>query len=228
MKKSNVVQILLLEDDFMLSELIQEFLEECGYSVTVAYDGAEVFDKIYEQHFDLFLFDVKVPIKNGFDVLAELRNQHNFTPTIFITSLSSIDDLSTAYSMGCDDYLRKPFELKELQLRIQTLIKRNFTKITQDNKVQIFKDLSFDIVNFKLISNDGETILPNKEAKILKLLLSKRGNIVSNDDLFKTAWIFDEDYSEESLRTHIKMLRRLIGKDNIVNFRGQGYMLVIS
>ncbi len=218
-------KVLLLEDDYTLSEIIQESLEEEGYKVIPAYDGEEVFEKIYEHSFDIFLFDVKVPFKNGFDILNELRNDNNFTPTIFITSLSSIEDLSKAYTIGCDDYLRKPFELEELKFRIQTLLKRNLIQRIATDKVHIFDDIYFEFQKNKLSSKDSSTILTPKESKILKALLKNRNEIVSNDILFKTAWDYNDEYSEESLRTHIKALRKLLGKDKILNFRAQGYML---
>ena len=216
-------KILLLEDDYTLSEIIQEFLEESGYVVVPAYDGEEVFDKIYEESFDIFLFDAKVPIKNGFDILKQLRSEGNVTPTIFITSLNAIEDLSTAYDIGCDDYLRKPFALQELLLRVQTLLKRDFVKRIVTNKIHIFGDFYFTIDTGKLYVKDEEIILTKKEAKLLKELIKKRGEIVSDEVLFKAAWDYDEEYSSESLRTHIKALRKVFGKEHIVNFRAQGY-----
>lgn len=225
MKKNQNIQILLLEDDVLLAELVEEFLLDCGYSITLCHNGSDVLERVYEQSYDILLLDVKVPAKSGFDVLDELRKQGNATPAIFMTSLSAIEDLSTAYTIGCDDYLRKPFELKELELRILALIKRHFAHKSKDNLIEITNEISFDIINSKIISDTFETILPKKEAQILKLLLSKRGFTASTSELFSIAWKFDEEYSEESLRTHIKVLRKLIGKDMIVNIRGQGYML---
>lgn len=223
MKQST--KILLLEDDIILSEIISEFLIDCGYEVVSVCDGLEFEQTTYEQSFDILLLDIKVPYKNGFDLLSDLRAQNNATPAIFITSLSSIDDLSKAYDIGCDDYLRKPFELKELQLRIQTLLKRNFSKRLIE-KITIFDDFSFDLKNNKFYKNDQEIFLQKKESKILKLLLVKRGELVLNEEIAKGAWAFDEDFSEESLRTHIKNLRKLLGKEKIANIRGQGYALV--
>ena len=218
-------KILLLEDDITLSEIISEFLIDCGYEVVSVCDGL-VFEQItYEQSFDILLLDIKVPYRNGFDLLNDLRVQNNATPAIFITSLSSIDDLSKAYDIGCDDYLRKPFELKELQLRIQTLLKRDFSKRVVE-KITIFDDFSFDLKNNKFYKNDQEIFLQKKESKILKLLLAKRGELALNEEIAKVAWAFDEDFSEESLRTHIKNLRKLFGKEKIANIRGQGYTLV--
>ena len=133
-------KILLLEDDINLSETIEEFLYDEGYEVVCVYDGISAEEKIYEQKFDLLLLDVNVPGINGFELLKKIREEGNETPAIFITSLNSTDDLSSGYESGCDDYIRKPFALKELLLRVQTILKRGFFH-KKENKVTI-KDLS--------------------------------------------------------------------------------------
>jgi DNA-binding response OmpR family regulator len=184
-------------------------------------------DLAYEKSFDLLLFDVKVPHKNGFDLLRELRAKKINTPAIFITSLSSIDDITIAYNAGCDDYLRKPFELKELHLRIQTLLKRNFTQRAID-KLSLGDELYFDLEGLALYKNAELIMLPKKELNLLKSLLSSPNEVIANEELFRVAWSFDEDYSEESLRTHIKNLRKFIGKERLINARGRGYMFVGS
>ncbi|MGE4472950.1 MAG: response regulator transcription factor, partial [Sulfuricurvum sp.] len=112
---STLPKILLLEDDETLSEILQEFLEEKGYEVIAVFDGHEAVDRAYSDAFDLFLFDIKVPFQNGFDVLSQLRLEGEESPAVFISSLGSIEDLSRAYDAGCDDFLRKPFELQELE-----------------------------------------------------------------------------------------------------------------
>ncbi|MDD5717095.1 MAG: response regulator transcription factor [Sulfuricurvum sp.] len=224
---SSSIRILLLEDDFTLSTIIEEYLSEQGYSLTCAYDGESALDKGYEIAFDLFLFDVKVPLVNGFDVLRELRRNNKKAPAIFITSLNSIDDLSCAYDAGCDDYLKKPFELKELELRIRALIKRT-SVLNTDESIPVTSTISFDPKSGRLHDRDNTVILPRKEAKILKVLLSNPGMIVSSQDLIESAWGYEEEASEESLRTHIKNLRKHLGKATIVNIRGQGYQIVFS
>lgn len=218
------LRILFLEDDPTLSDIIEEFLSEEGYDVTCVYDGEAALDIGYEQSFDLFLFDVKVPYHNGFDVLRTLRDANKFAPAIFMTSLSSIEDLSTAYDSGCDDYLKKPFELKELELRIKALIKRSGAFSTQD-LVAIRDDVVFDPKHGRLFQNGQEIVLARKETKILKVLLSHPDDIISSQILLESAWDFQEEATEESLRTHIKNLRKHLGKETIQNIRGQGYCI---
>lgn len=222
---TSTIRILLLEDDFTLSSIIEEYLSEHGYAITCAYDGESALDKAYEIAFDLFLFDVKVPFLNGFDLLKELRRHHKKAPAIFITSLNSIDDLSQAYEAGCDDYLKKPFELKELELRIRALLKRNSL---HETPIPITEKIVFDSKLGQLHKSGESIILPRKEAKILKILLTHPDEIISSALLIESAWDFEEEASEETLRTHIKNLRKHLGKETILNIRGQGYQIVLA
>jgi OmpR-family two-component system manganese-sensing response regulator len=218
-------KVLLMEDDAQLSEIIKEYLEENGYDVKLATDGEEAFDMAYEEKFDIFLLDVKVPLMNGFDLLSKLRREGNETPAIFLTSLNGIEDLSRAFEAGCDDYLKKPFELKELLLRVKSISKRVFYH-KADEKISIGNGVYFDLDSNR-IQRDGETIhLSKKESLILKLLLKHRGKIVTPQMIFENAWDYEDEPSEMSLRTYIKNIRKTIGKELIENTRGQGYMLV--
>lgn len=223
-KPSFAVRILFLEDDPTLSDIIDEFLSEQGYEVTCVYDGEAALDAGYEKSFDLFLFDVKVPYTNGFDVLRTLREANKQAPAIFMTSLGSIEDLSAAYDAGCDDYLKKPFELKELELRIKALIKRS-PGLNLYEPIVIADNLLFDPRQGRLIHEGIEIPLARKEAKILKMLLSHPNEIISTQTLIESAWDFHEEATEESLRTHIKNLRKHLGKETILNIRGQGYSI---
>lgn len=166
----NQAKIFLLEDDINLSETIVEFLQSAGYSVTPAYDGDEAEEVIYENRYDLYLLDVNVPGINGFDLLKKVRENDDNIPALFVTSLNSMDDLETGYKSGCDDYLRKPFELKELLLRIQTLLKREFLH-TNKELIQISKDIEYNMLTNELIVSKKVVRIQNKEALLLKLFL---------------------------------------------------------
>lgn len=220
-------KLLLLEDDSQLREIVSEFLEDNGYSVVCAEDANEAMDRLYEESFDLLLFDVKVPFMSGFDLLAKIRSEGNGTPTIFLTSLNSMDDISKAYDSGCDDYLKKPFELKELLLRIRTLTKRAFLHKT-DEKIHLGQDVYFDIKSNKIHKDGNIVSLSKKESLILRLLMKHRGIIVTPEQIFQNAWDYEDEPSELSLRTYIKNIRKVIGKDLIENARGQGYILASS
>ena len=215
-------KILLLEDDANLNETVTEFLEEEGHDVVSVYDGYEAQEKLYESKYDLLLLDVNTPGMSGFEVLSEARKEEVVAPAIFITSLSSVDDLEEGFKSGCDDYIRKPFELKELKIRVETLLKRSFF---HENKefIVIDETIKYDINNNELISNDKSISLGYKESLLLKLFMKTEGEVISHERIYKHLWNFDEEPSDTALRTYIKNLRKLIGKEKIVSIKKQGY-----
>jgi len=218
-------KVLLLEDDDLLNETITEYLEDEGFDVVSVKDGYDALDKAYEESFDILLFDVKVPSIGGFDLLAELREKGVKTPAIFITSLNSIDDLTKGYDSGCDDYIKKPFVLKELLIRIEALIKRDFFH-SKNNFIEIDKNIKYDIDANALLVDGKEENLNKKESKLLKLFLQNSNQVLSHERIYDALWSFDETYSESALRTYIKNLRKIIGKEKIVSFKKQGYKFI--
>ena len=218
----NKVKIFLLEDDVSLNETIVEFLEDSGYEVTAAYDGDDAQDLIYENRYDLYLLDVNVPGINGFELLKRARENDDSIPAIFVTSLNSIDDLESGYDSGCDDYLKKPFELKELLFRVQTLLKREFLHV-HTKSIKIADDIEYDLLTNELKVSGKIMRIQNKEALLLKLFLQKKGEIISHTVIHDTLWSYDEVSSDLALRTYIKNLRKLIGKEKIVSVKKLGY-----
>ncbi len=218
-------RVLLLEDDVILNETITEFLEDNGYDVVSVDDGYDAMDKAYEDNFDILLLDVKVPSISGFDLLDELRNKGVKTPAIFITSLNSIDDLTKGYDSGCDDYIKKPFVLKELLIRIEALIKRDFFH-TKNNLIEIDENIKYDIDANALFVDNKEVSLNKKESKLLKLFLQNSNQVLSHERIYDSLWSFDESYSESALRTYIKNLRKILGKEKIVSLKKQGYKFI--
>ncbi len=215
-------KIFLLEDDINLSDTIIEFLEEKGYDITPAYDSDEAEDLLYENKFDLYLLDVNVPGINGFELLKRAREQNSDVPAVFMTSLNSIDDVEKGYESGCDDYIKKPFEFKELLLRIQTLLKRRFLHVNTQ-RIKISEDIEYDTLSNDLFIGGEKVLLQNKESKLLKLFLQRKNEIISHEVIYDTLWGYDEVSSDLALRTYIKNLRKLIGKDKIVSIKKLGY-----
>lgn len=218
-------KILLLEDDANLNETVTEFLEEKGYEVVSVYDGFEAQEKLYESKYDLLLFDVNTPGINGFDLLKEARESNVLTPAIFITSLDSVDDLEKGFKSGCDDYIRKPFSLKELYIRVETLIKRGFYHEAKE-LILISKNIAYDIKNNELII-DGETVsLGHKESMLLKLFMKNESEVIAHGRIYEHLWDYNEEPSDTALRTYIKNLRKIIGKERIVSIKKQGYKFI--
>lgn len=218
-------KILLLEDDLSLSEIVEEYLSDEGYDVTLVSDAQEALNFAYEKHFDLWIFDVKVPLGDGFSLLKELREAGKDTPAIFLTSLNTSMDFKEGFDSGCDDYIKKPFELVELSIRIENLLKRSFA-----HKNEVYEDLGggfkFFLKSQLLYKDNTLHPLPSKEIKLLALLLQNKNNFVSVDRIYEEIWDYDEEPSELSLRVYVKNLRKILGKDVIVNQRGKGYCYV--
>ncbi|MCK5854787.1 MAG: response regulator transcription factor [Sulfurovaceae bacterium] len=216
--------ILLLEDDLQLSDTVKQFLDYCGYRVYPAYDAFQAKDILYEHAIDLMLLDVKVPHQSGFDFLTEIRAKGDVTPAIFITSLNSVDDVTKGFDVGCDDYIRKPFALKELHVRVESLLKRNFG--TQSNQVEIGGGCSFDIKGFFLTHESRRVPLKTKEAKLLALFLKKTNELLTYEQIFEVLWEYNETPSHGSLRAYINTLRHTLGKEKIETIKHRGYRYV--
>ncbi len=217
-------KILLLEDDIALSDTIKQFLTHLGYEVHQTFDALEAEDALYESHFDVMLLDIKVPHKNGFDFLSDVRKSGNDTPAIFITSLHTVTDVTRGFDAGCDDYIRKPFSLKELKVRIESLLKRQFGTHTQ--KITIDSTFSFDATNLTLYKYDEAIKLKNKEVQLLKLFLSNPNRPLPKSEIFDALWEYGEEPNEGSLRTYIKILRSHLGKERIETIKNVGYCYV--
>ena len=217
-------KILLLEDDIDLNDTICEYLEDNGFETESIYNGEDALSKIYENSYELLLLDINVPGINGFELLKEVRKLSNETPAIYITSLNSVEDLSRGYESGCDDYIRKPFELKELLIRINSAIKRNFTP-KHSSKIEIDKDrgIYFDLDTNILYKENKEYLLNQKETKLIKYFLKHKEQTISHEKIFDAIWDYDETPSGSSLRTYIKNLRKIIGKEKIVSIKKVGY-----
>ena len=215
-------KILLLEDDANLNETVTEFLEEQGHDVVSVYDGDEAQEKLYESKYDLLLLDINVPGIDGLKLLKESRESGMDAPAIFITSMDTVDDLERGFNSGCDDYIRKPFALKELQIRIETLLKRDFFH-NANELVQIAENISYDVKSNALMI-DGENVsFGNKESRLLKLFLKHEGEVIAHETIYEFLWDYDEEPSDTALRTYIKNLRKIIGKERIVSIKKQGY-----
>jgi len=216
--------LLLLEDDLQLSDTVKQFLVFKGYEVYCAYDGVEAQTIMYEKHIDLMLLDVKVPQINGFEFLKKVRSDGREMPAIFITSLNSVEDVEQGFSSGCDDYIRKPFALKELLVRIESLLKRSFG--THDEKITLGEGILFDTKEMILTQYNSRIPLKTKELKLLALFLQHTNELLNYEKINETLWEYDEEPSSGSLRTYIKTLRSAIGKEKIETVKNIGYRFV--
>ncbi len=215
------MKILLLEDDLIYSELIANYLKAKNHDVQTVYDGEEAEEYIYFNKFDLLLLDINVPHISGLEVLKRLRGEKISVPVIFLTSEDSIGFLEQAYSIGCNDYLKKPFELKELIIRINYLNKTHFI----ENKlfITISDQITLDMSNLVIIKNKETFPLSKKEANILKYFFTNKNKIIDMDELIVNVWEYNVGPSIATIRTYIKNIRKIIGSDYFTTIKGSGY-----
>ena len=215
------MKILLLEDEIMLNESIQEYLEALGHSIETYFDGLEAFKAIKENSYDLLILDINVPNMDGLSFLENIHELKIHVPTIYISALVDIEDISRAYNLGCFDYLKKPFHLKELALRLDRIVLSNEVPRVH---LRLSKNYSYDQEHSTLLFNSTPQILTKKQAKIIDLLARNRGRVVDFDQFQEYVW--DEQIVDNAtMRTEMNRLKKNLNEDVIQNVRGMGYMI---
>jgi DNA-binding response OmpR family regulator len=216
------MKILLLEDEYILRESMKEALESNGLLVDDYSNGTDALDAILSFKYDLFLLDVNVPGVNGFHILKEARLSNILTPAIFITSLTQIDNLEEGFDLGCSDYIKKPFDLKEFEIRVSSALKQ-FSFHNSNDFISLSSDYKYDTKNFLLLHKDKEVQLSKLEKSMLDLFISNKNNLVTADMICDYIW---EDYVDPAnVRVQINNLRKKLDKNLIINIRGLGYKL---
>ena len=215
-------KILLLEDDKLFASTIEDFLEDEGFEIDIAYDGEQCLELNYENKYDLYIFDINVPKINGLDLLEQLRQAGDETPSIFLTSYKDKETLHEGFLKGCDDYLKKPVDLDELILRIKALFKRNKKSF---EAIKLTDTLEFDSVAKRVYENGVDLNLPIKVLELLELFIEHRGEIVTKQMIISKLWSAGEEYSEGSIRVYINSIKKLLGKESLSNIKGVGYKI---
>ena len=217
-------RLLLLEDDIELHETVKEYLELHGFKVLSAFDGYSAEEILYEDQIDLMLLDVKVPKENGLLLLDRLRKSGDKRPAIFITSLNGVDDVGKGFDAGCDDYIRKPFALKELLVRIKAQLRKHYAH--DRGLIHIDTNIAFDPAQMRLYLNEEAVTLKNKESRLLSLFLQNRDKLLEYEAIYDEVWGYAQMPSAGSLRTYVKRLRALLGKERIETIKNVGYRFV--
>ena len=215
------MKILLMEDDVILNEIISEHLVENEHKVVSVFDGEIAQEKIYSEIFDLLLLDVNVPNLSGFELLKDLRSKDITTPTIFITSANMLEDIEEGFKVGCDDYIKKPIALKELNLRINNI--KRLHNISPSSKIELSPNIFLDLKNLCIQKDDKEIHITQKESEVLLYLIKNKNKNVSIDELSLNIWSYEDSPLSSTIRTYIKNLRKILGEDCILNTRGVGY-----
>ncbi len=212
-------KILLLEDDLLFAETLIDLLEEEGYEVTHAPNGQASLDYSFKTKFDLYLFDINVPLINGLTLLKELRLASDNTPTIFLTSHKN--KLKEAFINGADDYIQKPFDNDELLLRLEALLRR-----TKKNVPECISLLCHDKTYKRFFYNKEPLELSKKEYGLLVVLVLHVNNPVPKEIIVNELWNSSETASEGAIRVYINRLKQVLPEMVIENIRGIGYKLV--
>ena len=215
------MKILLVEDDIMLNEMITEYITSTGHAIKSVKTGNESLEILDKEKFDLLILDINLPDIDGFTILEKMHEQKRMIPTIYISALIDIEDISRAFDLGCFDYLKKPFHLKELTLRINKILK---TRIVPQNHKRLSKHYSFDSENMTLLFNNEPHILPKRQLQIIELLAQNRSLVVQYD-MFRT-YVWNDDYIDNAtIRAEVNRVKTVLKEDFIKNIRGSRYMI---
>ena len=215
------MKILLLEDDVMLNEAISEYLQTLHYSIVRVSDGMQALQVALDEPFDLLILDITVPKLDGLSLLESLHKHHIETPTIFISALVDIEDITRAFDLGCYDYLKKPFHLKELGLRIERVMSEHQKTISAEI---LSKHYRYERKNRILLFNDVPQTLTKRQYQILDLLSENIGTVIEFDRFRERIW--DQEFVDNpTIRAEVNRLKKVLKEDFIINVRAMGYMI---
>ncbi len=225
---SNVTTILVVDDEPGVRDMLQDALNGAGYRVQCATNGADGLDQLRRRSADLCIVDINMPTMNGFEFLEKLRAHDAKTPVLMLTARDSSDDVEFGLRQGADDYVKKPFSVEELLLRVAAILRRTGL---DDNDDQVFQcgPLVMNIDRHTVTLEDKEIELSATEFRLLEVLLERQDRVVTRDQLLREVWNIDFDSDTSVLDTYISYVRRKIHHDDfapITTIRGVGFKLV--
>ncbi len=210
-----------MEDDPVLSDILLDYLSE-SYNIDYAYDSNAVYTQLESNKYDLFIFDINVQGKNGLELLGELRAFNNTTPTIVITAYTDTKHLEQAFDSGAHDYIKKPFELAELKVRIENT--KKLFNIDTKVEIRIAQNISYFPEEKQVLKDNLSIPLGMKDSQILCYFINNSSRLISNNELTQNIWDYENIPSDATVRSHIRTLRDIIGKEKIITIRGEGYI----
>ena len=214
-------KILIVEDNSLLVETLEDFLSENDFVCKKALCSKEALQACYQETFDVYLLDVKLPDGSGFELLKELRLAGDTTPAIFLSSSNDKASVQEGFALGGDDYIKKPFDLEELLWRMNAVLMR--TKGNVHSWLVIDTIYKLDSVRKRLYENEQELDVHLKDIELLELLIQNRGRVVTKEMIYTKLWPYDEQANEGSIRVYVNNLKKIFGKESITNIRGIGY-----
>lgn len=210
------MKVFLLEDDYLLNKAINQYLSNKGFKVSSFYNGNEAIKAITDDY-DLMILDIDIPQLSGITVMEEIRKLYPTKPVIIISATIDIDMISKAYEKGCNDYMKKPFDIRELELKIRT-----FSKIT-GNAIALIDGLEYTISDQRLLHHSREVALTPMEKKLFHLLIENKGRTISMEHLERGIWGMNGDAVH--LRQLVARLRKKLPENTIENRTGSGYCI---
>jgi two-component system OmpR family response regulator len=230
METNTKTRVLLAEDDESLGLLLKDFLQAKGYETELCRDGKKAFDAYSKKAFDLCIFDVMMPEKDGFTLAREVRMVSKNVPIIFLTAKSMKEDIIEGFNQGADDYISKPFNTEELLVRIQAVLRRVQPKDdgTEEFQIGMYR---FNSKNQTLDFKGGHSKLTTKEAELLKLLCLNQTDVLDRNFALKAIWHNDSYFSSRSMDVYITKLRKYLKDDpkvQIINIHGKGFKLYVE
>jgi len=214
-------RILFVEDDLLFRESTKEFLESEGFAVKEAGSFDEAIEIGFKEVFDLYLLDINLGAKNGIELLRELRSFGDNKPVLMLTSHKSPKTATECFEGGCDDYIRKPCEPIELIARVKSKLRDSFGQ--KNSIVKLNDELIFDLDKKKVTNQNKDVDLSQKELELLSLLVRNKNSTVTIENIERELWPAAKEPSYGSIRVYINSIKKLIGKDSIVNIKGIGY-----
>ncbi len=225
--KENKIIAILAEDEETLSQIVKESLETRNFIVIPCKNGKEALETFYKEKADVLILDVMLPIKDGFSVAIEIRKTNKQIPIIFLTAKSQTHDVIEGFKSGGNDYLKKPFSMEELIVRIHSLLNRN-EKILDDDLIEI-GNYKFNRIQQQLVYQNTIQNLTNRESELLYCLYQNKNTIIERSIILNLLWGNEDFFTTRSMDVFITKLRKKLDKDNsikILNIRNQGYKLL--
>lgn len=226
-----MLRILLVEDEENIRETVKLNLELEEYEVVATGDGKKALKYTQEQHFDLLMLDVMLPEVDGFQICEQVRLTNREVPIIFLTAKDTAHDRITGLRKGADDYLTKPFNLEELLLRVERLIQRTSKAPEVTPDIYTFGNNTVNFATFEAQGNPGTFTLTKKEAMLLKLLIDRKGEVVSRQQILQSVWGYDVYPSTRTIDNFILSFRKYFEEDPrtpqfFLSVRGVGYKFI--
>ncbi|WP_420576416.1 response regulator transcription factor [Ekhidna sp.] len=226
-----MAKILLAEDDESLGFMIEDNLREAGHEVQWCVDGAVALSQFEKDDFELCILDVMMPKMDGFELASAIRSMDEFIPIIFLTAKSQEEDRLGGFEVGGDDYVTKPFSMKELECRINVFIRRNQSQPSKNTQAVHFGQSSYDERNLVYSCRDSAHSLTQMEGGILKLLINNQNELVKREEILEEVWGENDYFKGRSLDVFITRLRKYLKNDptlEIRNHHGVGFSLIVS